>query len=104
MEARARQGETPLQMASYGNVEVIQLLIQQGADKEARDDNGWTLLHHAVNGEKLDVVRYLVQQGADTEALNNANITPLKHAQNFGIKPCIQYFKQHREQNDDPPI
>ena len=61
--------------ARKGHLPVVQYLCEQGADKEARDDDGSTpLLWAALNGH-LPVVQYLCEQGADKEARDNGQDT-----------------------------
>ena len=54
--------------ARWGHEAVVRLLVEQGADVEARDENGWTVLHWAAEYGHEAVVRLLVEQGADVEA------------------------------------
>jgi ankyrin repeat protein len=42
---------------------IIRWLVEQGADCNSRDNNGWTPLFHAANEGSLDVVRMLVEEG-----------------------------------------
>lgn len=52
--------------ASYGgHIEVVQLLLNNGATVNIRDKNGTTALMNAVIGERPDVVRLLLENGAD---------------------------------------
>lgn len=42
---------TPLMLAArYGNVAAISILIEKGADRNAEDEKGFTVLHHACDG------------------------------------------------------
>ncbi|MCG8340467.1 MAG: ankyrin repeat domain-containing protein [Cytophagales bacterium] len=61
-------GATPLHWAAFnGHLEVVRLLIDKGADKEAKHI-GQTSLHWAVIRNHLEVVRLLIDKGANIEA------------------------------------
>ena len=51
-----------------GNLEVVQWLVEYGADVNAKDNDGCTVLHSAVENGNLDVINYLVKHGADINA------------------------------------
>jgi ankyrin repeat protein len=58
-------GETPLIEAASGHVETVRLLIDRGADVNARNAMGQTaLIRAAMNGES-EVILSLLQHGAD---------------------------------------
>jgi Ankyrin repeats (3 copies) len=70
--------QTPLFIASQnGHTEFVRILLQHGADTEARDNNNSTPLHCASRQKHLEVVQLLLNHGADTTARNNYNNTPL---------------------------
>lgn len=54
--------------ASVGNISKVKLAIQNGADVNARSDNGYTALHAAALNGHLDVAKLLVLQGANVSA------------------------------------
>ncbi|KAI8496903.1 hypothetical protein Bbelb_255580 [Branchiostoma belcheri] len=67
-------GGTALDWASWhGQTGVVELLIQHGADMEARNSYGETALHVASRRRQTGVVELLIQHGADVEA-NDANL------------------------------
>ena len=45
---------------SQGNLEVVKLLVESGADVEHFDESGSTPLHCAAAGNHPDVVAYLI--------------------------------------------
>ena len=51
-----------------GHREVVQTLLEHGADVAARSDNGWTSLHWASENGHLAVVQTLLEDGADVAA------------------------------------
>jgi ankyrin repeat protein len=72
-------GITPL-MASVsgdGQPAVIQVLIDHGADVNARSVWGWTALMDAVTKDKPDLINLLLDQGADISARTRSGFIPL---------------------------
>lgn len=57
---------TPLQIAAYFNLEVmVKELIKQGANINAKDQNGWTVLHRAAENGYDSLVQILLENKAD---------------------------------------
>ena len=72
-------GLTPLSYAARNcRKAVVKLLLERGADVEARDKDSLTplLLHAAWNGHKA-IVRLLLEKGADIEVRDEDGRTPL---------------------------
>jgi ankyrin repeat protein len=57
--------------------EMVEYLIEIGADIEARSDGQWTPLHSQAYGGHKDGVELLLEHGADIEAKHAYDITPL---------------------------
>lgn len=86
-----RAGWTPLSRAVYnGRVDVARLLIEKGADVNAKDSAGWTPLYGAVSYGKKEVVSLLITKGADVNARNNGGVTPLHRAAVWGNKEVAE--------------
>jgi ankyrin repeat protein len=65
--------ETPLHIASVlGNFDAVKILIENGADVNVLNNNGFNPLHHAASSGRLDIARLLVKSGA---ALNVSDVT-----------------------------
>jgi ankyrin repeat protein len=61
-------GRTALMNAALrGHGEVVKLLLENGAEVNARTDSGWTALMAAVSKANTGIVRTLLEYGADTE-------------------------------------
>lgn len=60
---------TPLHAAAAGRKpESARLLLDEGADANARQEGGWTALHAAAQNGDRDIVEMLVAHGADLQA------------------------------------
>ena len=64
--------------ANIGSVELVRLLIQEGADVNAQDEDGDSPLHSAmVRANNYDVTRTLLENGADLSSKAVDGKTPL---------------------------
>jgi ankyrin len=83
---------TPLHSAAYyGDLEVVQKLIEYDVDINALDADGVTPLYIASGGVYLkdrSVLRFLLEHGADVNARTKCGLTPLYHAAGYGILPA----------------
>ncbi|CAH8665820.1 unnamed protein product [Dicrocoelium dendriticum] len=82
---------TPLHFAAgYGHREVVELLLEHGAEVSARDVGGLIPLHNACSFGHVDVVRLLLAAGSDPNARDCWNYTPLHEAAIKGkVEVCI---------------
>ena len=84
-EGEREDGETCLILAAYsGHLDICRLLIDKGAQTEARDWNGRTPLHWAAEGGHIDIVRLLCNRGADIEAQSYYGWRPLHASIMYG--------------------
>ncbi|PIO29551.1 hypothetical protein AB205_0020880, partial [Aquarana catesbeiana] len=78
----------------FGRKDVVEHLLQTGANVHARDDGGLIPLHNACSFGHAEVVTLLLCQGADPNARDNWNYTPLHEAAIKGkIDVCIDHFR-----------
>jgi hypothetical protein len=79
-------GSTCLMAAArYGHLDICRLLIDKGADIQAKSSGGWTPLHSAAGqGGHIEIVRLLCDRGADIEARDNGGWRPLHYAAIYG--------------------
>jgi ankyrin repeat protein len=84
-------GDTPLHVAAlYGNKDIAEWLLAQGADVNAKNNAGDRPLHDAaVNGQK-DGAALLLANKAEINARNNKGQTPLYRAASIGRKDVVE--------------
>ncbi len=99
---------TLLTAAKNGNWTLVKLLVEGGADLQAKDKTGqmwspsatstkwntegWTVLHFAAISGHLDTVRWLVEKGADLQAKTNDGWTVLHWAAINGHLDTVKWL------------
>ncbi|OIW01594.1 hypothetical protein TanjilG_08775 [Lupinus angustifolius] len=81
-------GDTALHLTClYGHLECVQLLLERGANLEAKDDDGAIPLHDACAGGFTEIVQVLLNRANDVEhikrmleTVDSEGDTPLHHA------------------------
>jgi len=74
LHLKSDKGQTPLHLAvQNGSQEIVEFLISQGADINARDSEGNTPLITALALKKTDTARFLLSKGADVKIKNAQN-------------------------------
>ena len=74
-----------MEAATTGSPKVVKLLLDAGAEVDARDINGFTpLLHWGGRDDSIEVGRLLIKAGADVNAKNNLGETVLMSAASMG--------------------
>lgn len=68
------------QAAEDGYLAIAKLLVEAGADKEAKSNDGLTPLSLAVRNGPFEVIKLLIGAGANEEARCNDGLTPLSWA------------------------
>ena len=66
--------------ATCGHKDVVELLLDKGADPNMKNPNGLTPLHRAAYHGKLDLVKMLLDNGAEPNRVDSDGRTPLHWA------------------------
>jgi ankyrin repeat protein len=82
------------------NLEIIKLLLENGADINAATEAGWTPLHIAVYQDIPIIIPTLIANGADTNCKSWAGDTPLGVAKRLGRKDVIDVLNKEIEQQN----
>jgi ankyrin repeat protein len=101
-----RGQKTPLMVAAHSaNVEAVTLLLEKGAELEAKDSRGNTSLMLAAGGwgykgrekkEKcLEVVKTLLEQGADPNACGKRGQTAMRYALGAANRSVMEMLREH---------
>jgi len=84
-KAKDWYGYTPLNRAAeHGHMKVLSLLLDRGADIEAKDNDGNTPLLWAINSQTEALV-FLLDRGADIEAKDSLGMTALQWVSSNGL-------------------
>jgi ankyrin repeat protein len=83
--------------SANGNMDIIQVLLEHGADVDVQDLGGQTALHYAAGYGYQDVVRTLLGSGADVMVEEDNGRTALDYADQNGNKAVVQLLEKARE-------
>jgi hypothetical protein len=91
--------------ANEGDTKTARLLVETGADVNARDNFERTPLRLAAEVGNTETARLLVESGADVNARDNFESTPLHAATTWGYKDMVELLRQYvaRAGGEDEP-
>lgn len=93
IDARDARGKTPLHAAvTCGNAQVVQWLIEHGADVNAKDTTGLTPLHIAAWYMATERAKVLLEAGATIDARDFFDDTPLHMAAMHGRNAMARFL------------
>ena len=93
---RNRDGYTPLHLAvSKCRVEIVQMLIDHGADVNAKGKNDLTPLHVVASLGHVTMAEFLLAEGSEIDALDCRNWTPLHYSAMGGHSDVAEFLVNH---------
>lgn len=92
--ARNAQKVAPIHAAaSVGNRDMVRLLLERGADPNARQERGFVALHTAALHGDIDMAKMLLEHGADLRAASDDGKTPETFAQEKGHSAFVDWLR-----------
>jgi len=77
--------------AEEGNLQKVKNLLEKGADVNAEDSEGVTVLMNAVFGRQIEIIEFLIERGADIHAKSSkGECTTLMCASYEGYKEIVE--------------
>ena len=104
LEYKDEDGYTAIHRAAYnGHVEVIEKLIELGANVAAKTNEKWQPIHCACKWNQVEAASLLLQNGADINAQSQGGQTPL-HLVSSNREACQTMELLLTHPNIDPSI
>uniref|UniRef100_A0A182LTR3 Uncharacterized protein n=1 Tax=Anopheles culicifacies TaxID=139723 RepID=A0A182LTR3_9DIPT len=73
------------------NLDMVEFLVQKGADVNRKDNEGWTPLHATASCGFLSIARYLIENGADLASINSDGELAVDLASSDAMEDLIQH-------------
>jgi ankyrin repeat protein len=104
-DVRGYRERTPLDAAAwFGDLEMVQVLLDYKLDVNSRDDEGWTPIISVSGGEgtlynipdvRADITQLLLEHGADVNARNKDGSASLHVAADSGRVEVVRVLLEH---------
>ena len=76
--------------AEYGHTHIVELLLQNGAEIDEKNNSGFTALHWAAEEGRKDVVELLIQNNAKQNIVQSRGICTILPAESLPKPPKIK--------------
>jgi hypothetical protein len=99
--AAFEKGMLPIHAACRsGSIDAVRMLMDRGADMDAKTLSGWTPMHYAAFSGNVQIVRLLASQHCSVKDLTNDGLSPLAiAAMNANIDVMKYLLEQGAEVN-----
>jgi len=91
--------QTPLHwsclIVNRNDAHITKMLVEAGADVNAKDSDGWTPLYWAISEEKVDNAKILIEVGADVNSKSIDGNSPLREAIFQGNVKLVSLLIKH---------
>ncbi|XP_025067162.1 protein phosphatase 1 regulatory subunit 12B isoform X5 [Alligator sinensis] len=71
------------------NLDMVKFLVENGADVNQQDNEGWTPLHAVASCGYLNIAEYLISHGANVAAVNSEGEVPSDIAEEAAMKDLL---------------
>jgi len=78
-----------------GHLEVSRLLLDHGANVNARKRYYWTPMHLSAANGYLDLVKLLIERGGDIHAMSGEGETPYQVSLRKGNREIVNLLRKH---------
>jgi len=96
VDYKDKEGRTPLHLASRGvHQDVLEYLVENGADVNARDSDNVTPLHSLSYRGNAEAMEILILKGAVVEVKEANGMTPLMYAVYSGQETAVALLFKH---------
>ncbi|KAJ4299793.1 hypothetical protein N0V90_005039 [Kalmusia sp. IMI 367209] len=103
LDFKDEKGRTTLSYETeHGNTSLIKVLLDIGADPNAKNEEDRTYLTYAADKGNIEVAKLLLESGADQEAQCVDARTPLSYASEAGHEEMVQFLLAHGAHVDTP--
>ncbi|CAD6214595.1 unnamed protein product [Miscanthus lutarioriparius] len=93
LNAKDEEGWAPIHSAaSSGNSQIIDILLERGADVNLVTDGGRTALHYATSKGRLNIAEKLIAHGANVNKKDKFGCTPLHRAASTGNAELCEFL------------
>ncbi|KAF6200969.1 hypothetical protein GE061_005416, partial [Apolygus lucorum] len=72
------------------NLDLVEFLVEHGADVNKGDNEGWTPLHATASCGFISIAKYLIENGANVAAVNNDGELPVDVAESDEMEDMLQ--------------
>jgi len=94
-------GQTPLMLAAQEqDTKLITTILESGANINAQNNDGYTVLHYALKNKNKNLSKYLIEKGIDPRAGNFNFSSALALARHSGDSLAEKYIRSTMKKGD----